>query len=198
MDISKFLSTTYSFKFTGVEVTVFLLLASLLLILSALYIRRTLSGHIKSQDEIKTGFLGKPLMQFVGVFVMLGAIGGAVYLSQKPKDFVTQAGKQLEIRVDYTKQAIEQCETRVTLSTTPIVDSIAWGEDNESFDIIWDIKTQNGLINSSKKTLVLTEISKTSANAGSISFIGRPGIYHIKVIVTTESGSYDHELTVNI
>lgn len=191
-----FLTTTYSFKFKGLEVVLLLFIIVLLLTFTSLYLRSRYTVYLHQQNQPKTGFLGKQLMQFVGLLIMVSAIAGAVIMAQKPKDFVSQADKQVSVDLEYSKQKIDTTQTKVTLRAIPSIDSVKWGKNGEKFDVIWDIKTTNGLINSSQKSLLLSESARTSSSPSHVLFNAKAGTYKVKSIVTYSGGSYSKELTI--
>lgn len=89
----------------------------------------------------KYGFLGKPLLSVLAVFLMLGGFGVTYFVSKNIPDY--SVGDEYKVQLEIKTDEIEREDgiATVNFQVIPTVNGEEWGEsENNKFDIFWSVK----------------------------------------------------------
>ncbi len=194
--IMNILTNSYTINLPGVILLTLLLITIVLIALSLLFIQDRLSE--RQQKRPKTGFLGKPLLQFSLLAVTVAAIVGAVYLTGLDSDILIEADKEIEIQADYTVEP-KGNQRKFEMNVVPIVDGEPWSTNKDTtFDIIVNIQPSEELQAKGQDQVDVIQANRTEVQPASVNVDLLPGEYAIKIIISFDGESYQEDFSVNI
>jgi|GEM_PF-2442597 len=168
------------------------------LVLAGLGVYAFYKSRKEKSSRQKTGFLGKPLLQFSALFIMLAAVAGVYFLSEEETGVLIEAEKQVKIEIEHKVLSSEGNKRTVQFRATPIVDGDAWGAEGDRFDIIWNIRPSAEVESKGQEQVDFFEVSKSSEDTSEYVTTLLSGSYSLKLIVSIEGESFEEIKDIEI
>mgnify|MGYP000635278020 CR=1 FL=1 len=189
-NILEFLIKEYTFTTKGYVLLMGLIIFLLILIIIIYYIH-SLNKKIEYAEKPKFGFLGKQLYQFIFVaFIFAISSVSILLVSQGPPEIKESAAKEeLSVQFDYTIIRINGNKYTIRISTVPLINDVAWGNDSSrNFDIFLNFK---GPTNTNK---FFYDINLTTGAV--FESIFEKGIYTINITIVSDTETKEFTKTM--
>lgn len=156
---------------------------------------------MKNRARPKTGFLGKPLMQFAALTLVATGIIGAVYMSTQKEQLEVsiEAIKEIDVVMEYDVVSSTRTTSTIKFNAIPIVDSQEWAEDsNVQFDIIWNIVPDQGTKAKGQDQVDFFEIARSQNRPSSFQTTLLKGNYDVEIIISFEDEVFEKSFDLSI
>ncbi len=160
---------------------------------------KMLERRMESAQQ-KTGFLGKPLMQFIVIMLMVGSIATGVYL-QYQKDSspaISEATRKYQLSLDYKSNFVSSTQRMLEIEVTPSVADQKWGQDGDQFDIFINIIPNDEKTRNLQKQVDFFELNKSASSLSKVTATIQPGNYKIKVVIKHNNTTFGNDYEVQI
>ncbi|MBN1331283.1 hypothetical protein JW978_00150 [Candidatus Dojkabacteria bacterium] len=172
------------------------LVVALYLFIGTYFVFKTVlkSLNLNQNSASKQGFLNKPLLQFVAVFLMASSIIGVIYYDSVSKDtgVITEAERKVDIQIEYEVLSSNLTSSELRLRALPIIEGKEWGDPGQTFDVVWTIQSDDG----SARNYVEQAVS--SLNPSEIEITLANGSYKATALVSDDEGTFSETIEIDI
>lgn len=191
MDIIEFLSQEYRFTLTGFQITLGIIVLSIISF-AIITLIVNLVKRIKFAETPKYGFLGKPLYQAT-VLAVLALGGAAIFLANNPmvEPGSSYASEDIDYRLDYKIVKTENTRKYVDFEVVPILNDIEWSKDS-------DLKLNIFVSGTGSDMFTELMYDKSINNRARFTKILKPGKYQIKITINTSETSKSFIQDINL
>jgi hypothetical protein len=149
-------------------------------------------------SQPKTGFLGKALMQFSVAMVLITGIVGAYFLSTGKIEIVSQANKEVKTEINYQILSQENNKVTVQFQAVPSIGGKEWGNENDTFDIFWNIRPDDATEAKGQTNIDYFETSVSKSKPSKFTKVMLKGTYKVKLVVSYNGESFEKQSTIKI
>lgn len=177
----QFIEKQFTFTINGLILLILLVIVGLIILGLLAYVYK-LTRQVKEYERPKFGFLGKPIYPLVAVAAL---VGGAFFVNYNlPNQSIINIEASETVDIEISKQIVFKGSDKITVrfEATPYIDTVPYGDKEESFDIFWSIEGED--------FEDMLEFNKSVDNQSGFTKDLSPGNYKINVTVVFKGKTY--------
>ena len=175
MDLSQYFLTDGAVRIPYF-LLILIILAFLVVVILLIGYVIILSRKVKSLEEVRYGFGGKPLFSIISILIILASIPITIYASRNTYNFLKSAEEEMKLNIDINKKMLSGDEYEVSFFATPSTNGVVWGE--KTYDIHWEVV--------GPESFVKDEFKRDKTNVSYFTEVLPRGNYYVKVIAESE------------